>query len=260
MDTASSACVGFEPGPVVAVIAAVAGVLVGQRLGPAADPIALLFGAVMLIAAIVVSRPRRATVAAIGVLLLAGACTQRALNGEVHSPLARLATRAPEVTVSGTLVSDPVGPAYLTSALLRVNRVSEGGTEQPVDGRVLVRATGSDAGEWRVLAEGDAVSATGILRPLEGRDRVQRWRHAVGTLSDARLVGFGAPRAPPFVVANAVRAVVLRGCTALDPVDRALLAGFLLGDVRGVPLDVSADFRASGLTHLLAVSGENVIK
>jgi competence protein ComEC len=37
-----------------------------------------------------------------------------------------------------------------------------------------------------------------------------------------------------------------------------LLAGFLLGDTRGVPDELKAKFRAAGLTHLLAVSGENV--
>jgi competence protein ComEC len=37
-----------------------------------------------------------------------------------------------------------------------------------------------------------------------------------------------------------------------------LLAGFLLGDTRAVPDDVVAAYRGSGLSHLLAVSGENV--
>jgi len=44
----------------------------------------------------------------------------------------------------------------------------------------------------------------------------------------------------------------------LQPVDRALLAGFLLGDTRGVPQELTDQFRAAGLTHLTAVSGENV--
>lgn len=248
----------FEAGPAFAVCAAVTGIVIGQRAGPAADPIVLGVGAIALVAAVTVSGPLRAVVAAIGVGALAVACTQRALNGEAQSPLAALSRHAPVVTVSGTLASDPSGPAYLTSVLLRVSRVSVEGRLRRVDGRVLVRATGSDAGEWRVLSEGDGVTATGVLHPLEGRDATQRWRHAVAVLADARLSGFASPRAPPFVVANAVRAVVLRGCAALDPVDRALLAGFLLGDVRGVPKPVSDDFRASGLTHLLAVSGENV--
>ena len=38
----------------------------------------------------------------------------------------------------------------------------------------------------------------------------------------------------------------------------ALLAGFLLGDTRAIPQPVSDDYRASGLSHLLAVSGANV--
>jgi competence protein ComEC len=249
---------GFGPGPVLAVGAAVIGILIGQWAGPAADPVALGFGAVVVVAAIVVSGPVRAVVAALGVGVLAVACTQRALNGEARSPLAAMAVHTRLVTVSGSLSSDPSGPAYLTSVLLRVRRVSVEGRELRVDGRMLVRATGSDAGEWRVLSEGDGVTATGVVHPLEGRDASQRWRHAVAVLADARLTSFSSPRAPPFVVANAVRAVVLRGCDALDPVDRALLAGFLLGDVRGVPKAVSDEFRASGLTHLLAVSGENV--
>ncbi len=39
---------------------------------------------------------------------------------------------------------------------------------------------------------------------------------------------------------------------------RAALAGFLVGDTRSVPDSVVAEFRAAGLTHLTAVSGENV--
>ena len=36
------------------------------------------------------------------------------------------------------------------------------------------------------------------------------------------------------------------------------MSGFLLGDTRELPRDVEEQFRASGLTHLLAVSGANV--
>ncbi len=37
-----------------------------------------------------------------------------------------------------------------------------------------------------------------------------------------------------------------------------MLAGFLLGDTRGVPRELTDEFRAAGLSHLTAVSGENV--
>jgi Domain of unknown function (DUF4131) len=215
----------FEPGPVLAVVAAVVGIVLGQRAGPAPSLLMLGFGSVALVTSVAVSGRVRVVVAMLGIGALAFACTQRALNGEARSPLAALAGRAPIATVSGTLVSDPGGPAYLTTVPLRVNRISVDGVQTHVDGRLLVRATGTDAGEWRVLAEGDGVTAAGVLHPLEGRDLSQRWRHAVAVLANARLSSFASPRSPPFVVANVVRSVVLRGCAALDPVDRALLAG-----------------------------------
>ena len=52
---------------------------------------------------------------------------------------------------------------------------------------------------------------------------------------------------------------MLAGSQHLAPVDRALLAGFLLGDTRGVPDGLTEQpSAAAGLTHLTAVSGENV--
>jgi competence protein ComEC len=58
--------------------------------------------------------------------------------------------------------------------------------------------------------------------------------------------------------ANALRATVLRGIASLPATERALLAGFLLGDTRDLPDGVLERFRAAGLSHLLAVSGANV--
>jgi len=60
------------------------------------------------------------------------------------------------------------------------------------------------------------------------------------------------------VVANGVRAAVLRGALDLPPTERALVAGFLVGDTRDAPDAVIRQFRDSGLSHLLVVSGENV--
>ena len=49
-----------------------------------------------------------------------------------------------------------------------------------------------------------------------------------------------------------------RGGSHLPATERALVAGFLLGDTRALPTEVEEEFRAAGLTHLLAVSGANV--
>ena len=43
-----------------------------------------------------------------------------------------------------------------------------------------------------------------------------------------------------------------------DGVRRALVLGVVVGEDEGLPEDVRQDFRASGLAHLLAVSGQNV--
>jgi competence protein ComEC len=51
---------------------------------------------------------------------------------------------------------------------------------------------------------------------------------------------------------------VLRGTLDLPSTERAVVAGFLVGDTRDAPEPVIEQFRASGLSHLLVVSGENV--
>jgi competence protein ComEC len=99
---------------------------------------------------------------------------------------------------------------------------------------------------------------TGRLEPLDGFDARLRWRHVVARLADVRLDRFAPPNSPLLRVANAVRSTILRGTTALAPRDRALFAGFALGDTRDLPDDVVEQFRAAGLSHLLAVSGANV--
>src|SRR6185436_10213719 len=58
--------------------------------------------------------------------------------------------------------------------------------------------------------------------------------------------------------AHAVRARVLPGHRAVPEPQRALIAGFLLGDTGDLPETVVTEFRSSGLSHLVAVSGENV--
>jgi competence protein ComEC len=80
----------------------------------------------------------------------------------------------------------------------------------------------------------------------------------VGTLHATELLDARPAHGLLDRVANRARVIVLRGSQSLAPVDRAVVAGFLLGDTRAVPDEVEAQFRAAGLTHLMAVSGENV--
>lgn len=145
------------------------------------------------------------------------------------------------------LVSDPVEAGHAVHVDVRL-----GGR------RVEAWARGSPAAELRDRLAGEVVVVDGRLRapPDAARDRLAV-RHIAARLDIegvvSRRAGSAATRA-----ANGLRRVLTRGTTSM-PIDRrALLSGFLLGDDRDLPPPVEADFRAAGLTHLLAVSGQNV--
>jgi competence protein ComEC len=123
---------------------------------------------------------------------------------------------------------------------------------------VLVEATSDAASRLALLEAGDHVRLQGRLEPLEGYDERFRWNHAVGRLEASAIIDFGASGSALMSLANGLRAMVLRGTATLPTTERGLVAGFLLGDTRGLPSSVLGQFRDAGLSHLLAVSGENV--
>ena len=66
-----------------------------------------------------------------------------------------------------------------------------------------------------------------------------------------------APPSPGWRLAAAVRASI-RDSAAGPPAGRALLPALVAGDESALSEETRADFRVSGLTHLLAVSGTNL--
>lgn len=230
----------------------VGGILMGEHAGPAPATATLVVGLGALAAAWFVDGRTRVAIAAVALALIGVAQTQRALDGQAHSPLTYAAARRDLVTVRGVLADDPRSGRFDTDALVRVNVAGGHRT-------LLAAATGDDALRLRVLEASDRVMLTGRLGPLhpDRFDGRARWRHAAARLASAQVLAL-RPAAGVFRVANDLRALVLRGTIPLPPTPRALLAGFLLGDTRQVPDPVVADYRQSGLSHLLAVSGENV--
>jgi competence protein ComEC len=234
----------------------VAGVLAGEAAGPSAAWPVLVAGGIGVVATIVVRvRGVRTAVAVAAFALLGVAVMQRAEHGLVVSPLASSVARHVDARVVATLVDDPDAARYTSRVLARVDRVdgrSGGGR------RVLLTASGVPASHLRLLASGESVVVKGWFAELDGFDLRWQWKHAVGALHVTDVVGVARARAPLDRVANGLRDLVLAGSEHLPPVERALLAGFLLGDTRGVPQELTDDYRAAGLTHLTAVSGENV--
>ena len=93
-----------------------------------------------------------------------------------------------------------------------------------------------------------------VIRPAR---RWQRIRHVAGTIEVDR-VGATAPADRIHRAANGIRRLLERGAGSLDDGQRALLTGLVFGDDRGQSDNTADDFRAAGLGHLLAVSGQNV--
>ncbi len=106
------------------------------------------------------------------------------------------------------------------------------------------------AGEW--------VMVSGERHALDAeRARRVAWQHVVGEfgLDWASDVDAGGPVAR---ASNRVRATIERAADVLPEPDGALYRGLVIGDDRDQPRDMIERFRASGLSHLTAVSGQNV--
>lgn len=262
-------------------VAAAAGVLVGERLGPGRGwPALALAGACLLCLSLARGLgAARGQVLAAGVLVaLAAVSTQRALDGVAGSPLAAAARVGCLGVITGRLVDDPDPSRFTTRARLRASHFDciepVGGRPAPttdtagtdtagahldhLDAHVAVMAREGAAARLRLLSAGELVVLEGRLGPLGPRDAWLRRRHAVAGFDARDLLDARPARGPLPRVAQALRGVVTGGIRDLPPDRRALTAGVLLGDTRDLPRAAVDDFRASGLSHLVAVSGANV--
>src|SRR5262249_10812328 len=115
--------------------------------------------------------------------------------------------------------------------------------------RILVLGTDP---AWQGVLPGQRVVVDGRLGRSRGGDLRSAVLSAPGT---PRLVGraWWAQRA-----AGRLRAGLRPACAPLPPETGGLPAGLVVGDTTRLEPAVADDFRATGMTHLLAVSGSNV--
>lgn len=235
--------------------AAWAGALLGSASGiPIAAAVAA--GAVILAATLLVAVRRRpataALVAGAGLVLLAALVVAGVRTHQVaHNPVSELARERAVVSVDGTVTSDPV---LLTSGRtdqvmwrVRVTEVRGRGHTTSLVTPVLVLA---DA-ETPHPALGATVRVRGRLAPADD-----------GELA-ALVLATGDPevlRAPGpwWRGAAAVRRSLRESVSHMPEAQRALVPALVVGDDAALPTDVESDFRTTGLTHLLAVSGTNL--
>jgi competence protein ComEC len=107
---------------------------------------------------------------------------------------------------------------------------------------------------------GSELRVTAQVAPLGDVDAFQRRRGAHVALEVASWSATGAARGGVAGRLDAVRERAARGLgVGLGASEAALLRGMVLGQDEAIPPGVKDDFRRSGLAHLLAVSGQNVL-
>jgi len=192
--------------------------------------------------------------AALAGMAAAGLVTGLRLVERDRQPLAALAAHGAAASAVFVLRDDPRpvagrGPGAAAVVVpAELQRLDVAGRTIALRARVLVLAT--DPG-WRPLLPSQRVTAEGRLQRARG-----------GDLTAAVLSARGPPQAvsPPSLsqsVAGRLRAGLRHAAVGLPPAERGLLPGLVVGDTSAMDPALTADFRTSGLTHLVAVSGTN---
>jgi len=220
---------------------------------------AVTVGVVALLALPLVLQRRRPASAAVALILVgvvAGAVsTGLRVWARDGSPLATLGRQRAAVTLQLVVVDDPrpvsrpsaFGPPPLVVPA-RATAVTAGGKTTELGGAVLVLATDR---HWRGLLPSQRLTAVGRLSAPRG-----------GDLTVAVLSARGPPTGvgPPSLLqrmAGHLRSGLREACRGLSPKVRGLLPGLVIGDTSGLDPALANDFRTTGLTHLVAVSGTN---
>jgi competence protein ComEC len=221
---------------------AMGAVVVGLIAGPRA-PVAVLLAAVVAPALASRATVRLALVAALLAAALVGQSRLHAIDATRLGPRIGHAVSS-RVTLLETPRRRPFGARVATVRL-------EGE-------RVLLRA--GRGVRWPTERIGSVLAVRGGLEALPDHERSLRVRGVHAQLRADELVDTGLARGGAAGVVDGLRA---RAQAALDEgvpwQQAALLRGMALGDDAGLPDRVRDEFRASGLSHLVAASGQNVM-
>lgn len=166
-------------------------------------------------------------------------------------PVPVLAEQQAQVTVEAVVVTDPVlrQGRFSTYVVVRISarQVTGRGETTRVRSPLLVIADES----WMQVHLGDNVETSGRLSTADGPDlaALLSAREDPTVLSEASWV---------FAGISQVRAGLTEAASPLPAAQRALVPALVDGDDSGMPPDMVEDFKTTGMTHLLAVSGSNL--
>jgi competence protein ComEC len=213
------------------------------------------------VAVYLAARPPWEVLALTGAAVLACTGTVAAVTGaHVHRVASSAAAEAVEhgrsVEFTGVVTADPRArsgsprpgrPEWVVQA--RTSWVDGAGPERSARAPVVVLASGEG---WDRLLPGQEFRVGGRF---------------VAAPDDPLVAALVLVRGPPEDVARPsraqelagdVRAGLRRAAGELDQPERGLLPALIVGDVSKLPPQTVEDFRATGMTHLLTVSGANL--
>lgn len=229
---------------------------VGGLVAHAPWPVLTAAGAIALGVLAILHRRRevQGVLTGAGVILVLAAVASSALlrHQQVqHNPVSALAGERAVATVVGTVTSDPrpTQSRFGEQVMLRieVREVTGRGATHTLATPVLL--IGGPA--WLEVPLGARVRISGRLAPAEGDD-------LAAVLSAGRDPEVLAGPGVLWRGAGAVRDSI-RDSVAHRPADqRALVPALVDGDDAALDPGLADDFRVTGLTHLLAVSGTNL--
>ena len=236
-----------------------AGVAVGTIV-PLLAPVLIVAGSIVSIGALLwrdLVPAEWRLMAVMAPLFAAGGVTIAVLHAATPDPLAELAAMEPgEVVLVGRIASPPEKSGFGYMADLRVERLW-------YEGREVVRGGGVEvfAGDLS-LGVGDRVVVAGeISRPQIGEDGFDYSRY-LATKRISALVEATSVR-PVGEERGWIGQVHRRTDVALGyglrPREAAVVRGMVLGDRSLMPEELEKAFQRSGVTHVLAISGQHVV-
>lgn len=207
-----------------------------------------------------VALARASLVVAIASVVLLGSIAAGGIRAYTLTtgPVADLAA---DRAVAVLLVQITTEPDRVTSALGWGEQVRVGAEVLQIDGRgqawtlrqsVTIEASGDRVEAWASVGVGSSLRFSGRLSPAEVSDGVAAVVRALG---------------PPLVVSeppwwlvavDRVRGGLRDAAAGLPEERRALVPALTVGDTSRVTAAMKDQFRATGLTHLMAVSGANL--
>jgi ComEC/Rec2-related protein len=197
--------------------------------------------------------------AAAGIVLLGtgwGGVAEARLNGSLFARLGPV-----QVEAIGTLREDPSPGSFGWHAVVDVTEVSWDAAPQAHTDHVRESVWLDGAGDLPDTARGDRVAFEGVVdRPSDPAFAgILRHEDIAVSIEGARLQRLGEAAGPLLRTAQVVRVFLTRSIDRLFPPDQAgLLLGLAMGDASQLDPGTERDFQATGLGHLLVVSGENV--